>query len=279
MKELFDKVSLECSKKVTKAYSTSFSSALKMLAPHFQGPIYAIYGFVRLADEIVDSFHKYNKEELLNEFESDLANALKRKISLNPILNAFQHVVHEYGIEQELIDAFLLSMRNDLHKSTYHTQEDYDSYIYGSADVIGLMCLKVFVQGDNESYNLLKPYAMSLGSAFQKVNFLRDIKDDNEILNRSYFPNIDTNNLNFNSKQDIIKDIEQDFTNAFIGVKLLPTDARFGVYTAYLYYRRLLGKLKNTAAEDILNSRIRVSNPIKIVLLVKAFVNYKLNIL
>jgi phytoene/squalene synthetase len=270
MKKLFDNVSLECSRNVTKTYSTSFSLAVKMLANHIQDPIYAIYGFVRLADEIVDSFHNYNKAELLTEFENDLSTSLERKISLNPILNAFQQVVHDYGIEREMIDAFLASMRSDLDKTDYDTVEDYNSYIYGSADVVGLMCLKVFVQGDNDSYDALKPYAMSLGSAFQKVNFLRDIKDDSELLKRSYFPNIDTNNLNFETKQDIIKDIESDFTNAFIGVKKLPKDVRFGVYTAYVYYRNLFLKLKKTNAEDILKARIRVSDPLKVGLLAKS---------
>jgi phytoene/squalene synthetase len=279
MKKLFDNVSLECSRNVTKTYSTSFSLAVKMLANHIQDPIYAIYGFVRLADEIVDSFHNFNKAELLTEFENDLSTSLERKISLNPILNAFQQVVHDYGIEREMIDAFLASMRSDLDKTDYDTVEDYNSYIYGSADVVGLMCLKVFVQGDNDSYDALKPYAMSLGSAFQKVNFLRDIKDDSELLKRSYFPNIDTNNLNFETKQDIIKDIESDFTNAFIGVKKLPKDVRFGVYTAYFYYRNLFLKLKKTNAEDILKARIRVSDPLKVGLLAKSYINIKLNLL
>lgn len=279
MKTLFDEVSYECSKKVTRAYSTSFSLAVKMLAPSVRTPIYSIYGFVRFADEIVDTFHDYNNEELLDEFENELYKAIDRGISLNPILNSFQHVVKKYSIDKSLIDAFLKSMRTDLYKNTHDDQKSYQDYIYGSADVVGLMCLKVFVNGNHQKYDKLKYYAEKLGSAFQKVNFLRDLKDDMELLNRSYFPNLAGNQLNALTKQEIITDIENDFEQAYIGIKLLPNEAKFGVYTAYLYYNQLLLKLKKTEAFKIKETRIRVSNPIKIGLLVKSFVNYKLNLL
>jgi len=279
MKSLFDEISLGCSKNVTKKYSTSFSLAVKMLSTCVQDHIYAIYGFVRLADEIVDSFHGYNKEELLDEFEQDLKNAIERKISLNPILNSFQDTVNKFAIKQDLIDSFLESMKRDLHKTSYSNQKDYNDYIYGSADVVGLMCLKVFVDGDTDLYEGLKPFAMKLGSAFQKVNFLRDIKDDSENLNRSYFPNIESNELNLGSKNHIIEEIAEDFEQAYIGIKLLPENSRFGVYTAYVYYKQLFLKLKKTKAEDILTTRIRVSNTQKMSLLVKSFLNYKLNMI
>ena len=279
MKALFDEISIECSRNVTKTYSTSFSLAVKMLDEHVQNSIYAIYGFVRLADEIVDSFHNYDKEILLSEFEHDLKNSLERKISLNPILNSFQQVVHKYSIGQEMIDAFLSSMRSDLHKTIYNTVEDYNNYIYGSADVVGLMCLKVFVKGDQKTFNQLKPYAMSLGSAFQKVNFLRDIKDDNDLLDRSYFPNVNHEGLTSDAMKHIITDIEKDFDNALIGIKKLPNDVRFGVYTAYIYYTNLFMKLKKTTVEDLLTKRIRVSNPVKMGLLAKSFISYKFNLL
>jgi phytoene synthase len=279
MKSLFDEISEGCSKNVTKKYSTSFSLAVKMLSPSIQNHIYAIYGFVRLADEIVDSFHGFNKEELLDEFELDLRNAISRKISLNPILNSFQKTVNKFAIEQNLINSFLESMRRDLHKSNYSTVEDYNQYIYGSADVVGLMCLKVFVDGDTKQFDFLKPYAMKLGSALQKVNFLRDIKDDSENLHRSYFPNIDSNELTLESKAQIINEISQDFEQAYIGIKLLPENSKFGVYTAYTYYKRLFSKLENTKAEDILNTRIRVSNAQKMSLLAKSFLNYKFNMI
>ena len=279
MKSIFDKVSIDCSRKVTKTYSTSFSLAVKMLGTRVQDPIYAIYGFVRFADEIVDSFHGYDKETLLNEFEEALHRSLERKISLNPILNAFQHVVHEYGIEQDMIDAFLRSMRADLHKSVYTEVEDYNDYIYGSADVVGLMCLKVFVGGNIELYNALKPQAMHLGSAFQKVNFLRDFKSDKEVLNRSYFPNLISETLTADAKQEIITEIEGDFKEALKGIKGLPRDVQLGVYTAYIYYSKLFSQLHKTDAENILKTRIRVSDPAKVGLLVKSFLTYKLKLI
>lgn len=279
MKSLFDQVSFDCSRNVTKSYSTSFSSAVKMLAPSIRQDIYNIYGFVRFADEIVDSFHDYNKEELFNLFELDLEKALQNKISLNPILNSFQHTVNSYEIPKYLIDAFMKSMKLDLTKSVYHTNEEYQEYIYGSADVVGLMCLKVFVNGDENRFEELKNSAMRLGSAFQKVNFLRDLKADFEDLSRTYFPNTNLNELDEISKQAIIAEIEADFTAGFEGIQKLPLEAKFGVYTAYVYYKKLLSKLKKTPSLEIKNTRIRVPDYEKVGLLAKCYLNYRLNII
>jgi len=279
MKSIFDNVSQSCSKTVTKTYSTSFSLATKMLAPTIRQDIYNIYGFVRFADEIVDSFHDYNQKELFDEFEEHLHQAIERKISLNPILNSFQETYHKYQIDLALVNAFMKSMRTDLHKTTYLTTEEYQDYIYGSADVVGLMCLKVFVNGDEIQYNSLKKSAMSLGSAFQKVNFLRDLKSDYEELNRTYFPNTDLSQLDEVSKQAIINEIEQDFELGLQGIKELPLDAKFGVFMAYRYYSQLLKKLKKTPALQIKNARIRVPNYKKIELLTRSYVKYQLNLL
>ncbi len=277
MKQLFDEVSFEASKAVTKKYSTSFSMAVNMLAPSIRNAIHAIYGFVRFADEIVDTFHEFPKKSLIEDFEKDYYKAIEQGISLNPILNSFQHVVKQYDIEQELVDAFLKSMKMDLHKSEYNTQVDYHEYIYGSADVVGLMCLKVFVNGDNERYEALKEPAMRLGSAFQKVNFLRDLKNDVDNLDRMYFPGVNLKSLDLDSKEKIVQEIEEDFKAAYGGVIRLPKEAKFGVYTAYIYYRQLLIKLKDTPASEIINRRIRVSNPVKLGLLAKSFLSLKLN--
>ncbi|MFI0427861.1 phytoene/squalene synthase family protein [Mariniflexile sp. HMF6888] len=279
MKSLFDTVSYNCSKNITKTYSTSFSLATNLLYKSIRNDIYNIYGFVRLADEIVDSFHDYNKEVLFNRFSEDLELALKDKISLNPILNSFQYTFHKYNIDKKLVDAFMHSMRLDLHKTTYLTNEEYKNYIYGSADVVGLMCLRVFVKGDNDKYNDLKDTAMALGSAFQKVNFLRDLKADFDGLNRSYFPNVDLNNLDETSKQYIINDIVSDFEKGLSGIKKLPIEAKFGVFMAYRYYKQLLKKLKKTPALQIRNARIRVSNPKKVELLMRSYVKYQLNLM
>ncbi len=280
MKELFDNVSNKCSKIVTKSYSTSFSLAVNMLSPKIRVDIYNIYGFVRFADEIVDTFHNYNKEELMAHFERDYYIAKAQGISLNPILNSFQQTVKRYNIPDEMVQAFLKSMKADLHKTQYQTKAEYDEYIYGSADVVGLMCLKVFVDGNEEQYEQLKDAAMRLGSAFQKVNFLRDLKDDYEVLNRSYFPNVDLGQLNAISKQIIIDEIEADFDYAFTnGILKLPVEAKFGVYMAYRYYRRLLKKLKAVPSEKIMDTRIRISDPMKINLLARSYVKYKLNII
>jgi len=280
MKELFDNVSNDCSKLVTKSYSTSFSLAVNMLSPKIRADIYNIYGFVRFADEIVDTFHNYNKEELLSHFERDYHLSKAQGISLNPILNSFQQTVNRYNIPEDMVQAFLKSMKADLHKTEYQTKEEYDEYIYGSADVVGLMCLKVFVDGDENKYKELKDAAMRLGSAFQKVNFLRDLKDDFELLNRSYFPNVDLGQLNAISKQLIIDEIEADFDYAYThGILKLPVEAKFGVYMAYRYYRRLLKKLKAVPSEKIMDTRIRISDPMKINLLARSYVKYKLNII
>ena len=279
MKSIFDLVSKDCSKIVTKTYSTSFSMATKMLASSIRQDIYNIYGFVRLADEIVDSFHDYPKEELFVKFESDLETAIKNKISLNPILNAFQYTYHKCKIDRKLVDAFMDSMRLDLHKKNYETEAEYKNYIYGSADVVGLMCLKVFVSGNQEKYDGLKDFAMALGSAFQKVNFLRDLKADYDGLDRTYFPNTDLENLDEVAKQQIINDIESDFSEGLKGIKMLPLEAKFGVFMAYRYYSQLLKKLKKTPALEIKNTRIRVPNYKKIELLTRSYVTYHLNLL
>ena len=278
MKIIFDNVSKICSKEVTNAYSTSFSLATKMLAPTIRQDIYNVYGFVRFADEIVDSFHEYDKEVLFDRFQNSLQEALSEKISLNPILNSFQHTVHKYNIEQAHIDSFMSSMRLDLTKTDYATQAEYEQYIYGSADVVGLMCLKVFVKGDDVKFDELKDSAMHLGSAFQKVNFLRDLKEDFEGLSRTYFPNTNLDALDEISKAVIIKDIEEDFRKGYEGILLLPAEAKFGVFMAYRYYKRLLKKLAKTPAAAIKNTRIRVPNYEKFGLLTRSYVKYQLKL-
>tara|TARA_X000000950_G_scaffold143929_1_gene178235 strand:+ start:166 stop:1005 length:840 start_codon:yes stop_codon:yes gene_type:complete len=279
MKEIFDKVSYECSERVTKTYSTSFSMATKLLSKSIRKDIYNIYGFVRFADEIVDSFHSYNKSELFNSFCQDLDKALLNKISLNPILNSFQHTFHKYSIDRDLVYSFMKSMRMDLKKKKYSSVKEYKEYIYGSADVVGLMCLKVFVQGNEEQYEKLKKNAMKLGSAFQKVNFLRDIKADQQNLKRSYFPNTQFNKLSESEKNEIVNEIEYDFRIGLQGIKELPIVAKFGVFIAYRYYNQLLKKLKKTPAREIINQRIRVPNLKKIELLTRSYVKYQLNLL
>ena len=279
MKKIFDEVSYSCSEKVTKTYSTSFSLATRLLSENIRRDIYNIYGFVRFADEIVDSFHDYNKKELFKDFSIDLNKALKNKIHLNPILNSFQHTFHKYDIDISLVDAFMKSMKMDLSKKKYSTVKEFKEYIYGSADVVGLMCLKVFVQGNKKLYLSLKENAMSLGSAFQKVNFLRDLKADKEDLNRSYFPNTSFKNLDEKDKDFIISDIENDFSKGLEGIKNLPIEAKFGVFMAYRYYNQLLKKLKKTPATEIINRRIRVPNLKKIELLTRSYVKYQLNLL
>ena len=279
MKKLFDQVSENCSKVVTESYSTSFTLATKMLDSSIRQDIYNIYGFVRFADEIVDSFHDFDKQNLLNLFELDLKKSIKDKISLNPILNSFQKTLNKYEIDYELVDSFLKSMKLDLNKKQYLNKEEFDEYVYGSADVVGLMCLKVFVKGNQKQYNDLKPYAMSLGSAFQKVNFLRDLKADHDGLNRSYFPNLNIEEFDEESKKIILNEIDKDFSHALKGIFLLPSSARFGVYTAYKYYLKLLNKLKNTNPLKIKTTRIRVPNYQKINVLARSYIRYRLNIL
>jgi phytoene/squalene synthetase len=279
MKKLYDHISGKCSKIVTQTYSTSFSMATKMLHISIRPHIYNIYGFVRSADEIVDSFHKYPKKDLLDRFEEDLYLSLDQKISLNPILNSFQQTVNEFKIDPKLIAAFMKSMRWDLDKKVYKTEEEYKAYIYGSADVVGLMCLKVFVKGDDAQYNKLKPSAMALGSAFQKVNFLRDLKDDFQDLNRTYFPSVNFNQFDESSKSSIIAEIERDFELALTGIFKLPMEAQFGVYTAYKYYTKLLKKLKNTPSVNIQNTRIRVPNYQKMSVFASSYLKYRFNLL
>ena len=278
MKQLFDHVSYACSKIVTQSYSTSFSMATKMLDSSIRDDIYNIYGFVRFADEIVDTFHEYDKESLFESFEKDLNAALEQRISLNPILNSFQATYHKYGIPEHLVRAFMKSMRMDLTKKTYASHEEYLEYIYGSADVVGLMCLKVFVLGNEEEYEALKDSAMALGSAFQKVNFLRDLKADYEDLNRTYFPNTNLQDLDEAAKERIVQEIRADFEKGYNGIIQLPNEAKFGVLTAYNYYKKLLKKLQKTPSREIKNKRIRVPDYQKFGLLAKSYVTCKLNL-
>ncbi len=274
---LYDELTEACSKEVTLKYSTSFYKAVNLLSPTIQQDIHNIYGFVRFADEIVDTFHEHNQEELLKQFEEDFYAALKVGISLNPILNSFQKTILKYDIDISLVDAFMRSMKMDLYKTQYSTKEEYKQYIYGSADVVGLMCLKVFVEGNDQLYESLKDSAMRLGSAFQKVNFLRDIKNDLDVLNRSYFPQVDLENLDEKSKDGIIKEIQEDFHAAQIGITQLPLVAKLGVYTAYSYYFELLVKLKKTPSSRLLETRIRVNNFMKTYLFCKSYLKVKFN--
>jgi len=278
MKHLFDTVSNKASKMVTRQYSTSFSLGIRFLNKHIHKPIYGIYGFVRFADEIVDSFHDFDKETLLDEFKRDTYLSVERKISINPILNSFQEVVNKYGIEKELIDTFLKSMEMDLGKKAY-TEDDYKEYILGSAEVVGLMCLRVFTDGNKVVYDTLKPYAMALGSAFQKINFLRDLNADYIGMGRVYFPNIKVSELNNHTKKIIEADIEADFDKGLIGIKQLPKKSRLGVYVAYIYYRSLFSKIKKVEAQHILEDRIRIPNPQKLALFAGSYLRNSLNLL
>ena len=278
MKQLFDNVSAMCSKLTTKEYSTSFSLGIHFLNKKLHDPIYAIYGFVRFADEIVDSFHGYDKKRLMEQFRRDTVIALEDKISLNPILNSFQHVVHTYNIEWELIDTFLKSMEMDLDQAA-HDEKSYKEYIIGSAEVVGLMCLRVFVKGDIHIYEKQKPHAMSLGAAFQKVNFLRDAKEDFDFLGRTYFPDVNMKTFDQQIKKNIESDIEKDFQHALIGIKQLPSEARLGVYLAYIYYISLFHKIKAIPAERILKERIRIPNLNKFGLLFQCYLRNQFNIL
>ena len=276
MKKLFDDSSYGCSRLVTNKYSTSFSLGIKLFSPSIRPAIYAIYGFVRYADEIVDTFHDYDQKLLSNEFKEDYKRAIERGLSLNPILNAFQEIVHKFNLHS-YVDDFLHSMECDLYKTEYSSEQEYQEYIYGSADVVGLMCLRVFVNNDEEAFNSLKTFAMRLGSAFQKINFLRDIKEDKEELGRSYFPNLYMGEITNESKQEIIKDIEEDLRQAHKGIVQLPIESKLGVYLAYRYFANLLKKLKRVDCERILNERIRISNPMKLILLTRTYIRYKIN--
>jgi phytoene synthase len=275
MKELFDEISIKTSIITTHQYSTSFSMGIKTLHPSIRKPIYAIYGFVRLGDEIVDSFHDYDKEKLFSRFKEDVYSAIENKISLNPILNSFQHVVHRYQIDREIIEAFIYSMEQDLHKKEYLLQE-YEKYILGSAEVVGLMCLRVFCKDNDELYNKLKVSAMKLGSAYQKINFLRDIKADYFDLGRTYFPSIDLKNFNNTEKEKIMEDIESDFKQGIVGIKMLPRTSRFGVYMSYMYYYNLLNKVKRISPQVLLQKRTRISNLNKYFLFLQAWIRYNL---
>ena len=275
MKKLFDDLSFKISKQTTKQYSTSFSLGILALSSKIRNPIYAIYGYVRLADEIVDSFHGFDKEKLLSRFRDDTFLALEEKISLNPIMQAFQETVSQYEIDHELIKQFLRSMEMDLHKIDYNS-ELYKEYILGSAEVVGLMCLHIFVNGDKAEFERLKPSAMILGSAFQKVNFLRDMKDDYDVLGRTYFPNVDIKAFDNQVKAEIEKEIAHEFQLALEGIKKLPTSSRFGVYLAYRYYLSLFKKIKKTSATKMINQRIRISNSKKISLMMESYVEYKM---
>jgi len=275
MKQKFDDLSFKISKQTTQQYSTSFSLGILALSPKIRNAIYAIYGYVRLADEIVDSFHGYDKNILLNRFKMQTEEALAEGISLNPIMQAFQETVSNYQIEHRLIYQFLRSMEMDLQKIDYNS-ELYDEYILGSAEVVGLMCLHVFVNGDQVAFEKLKPFAMKLGSAFQKVNFLRDMNDDFEILGRTYFPGVNILNFNVEEKRQIEKDIEEEFRLALEGIKMLPKTSKFGVYLAYRYYISLFNKIRRTPATAILKKRIRISNGRKISVMMSSYLQYKI---
>lgn len=278
MLDLYNASCHQCSKIITNNYSTSFSLGIKLFQKDFREPIYAIYGFVRFADEIVDTFHQFDKKRLIEKFKIDTYEAIDHGISMNPILHSFQEVVNKYGVERELIEAFLYSMELDLSKKTF-TQKEYEDYIYGSAEVIGLMCLKVFVIGDSDRYLSLRDSARSLGAAFQKVNFLRDIQSDYLDRGRVYFPNVDFNTFDCNQKQLIEADIEQDFDRAMEGIVDLPKGARLGVHLAYIYYKRLLKRIKKYRASDVVEQRIRVSDFHKLLLLVYCSFKHQLRLI
>jgi 15-cis-phytoene synthase len=278
MMHLFHQVARECSRITTTTYSTSFSSAIKLLNRDLQCPIYNIYGFVRFADEIVDTFHGHNKALLLHQFKKETYEAIQRGLSLNPILHSFQATVNEFDIDHELIEAFFRSMEMDLLQKRYDEQA-YADYIYGSAEVVGLMCLYIFCEGNKPLYEKLKPYARSLGAAFQKVNFLRDVKADYELLNRTYFPGVDFANFTPCMKQKVEEDIAKDFKHAYEGILQLPWKARFGVYVAYKYYLSLFRKIKKVKPTSIMQHRIRIPQYSKAMILVRAGVKNQLKMI
>lgn len=274
MKQLFDQTTLDCSKLITERYSTSFTLGIKTLDKKFRLPIYAIYGFVRYADEIVDTFYEFDQKYLLEKFIKDTYEAIETGISLNPVLHSFQLIVNKYHIEYELINAFLHSMEMDLYKQEY-TDEKYEEYIYGSAEVVGLMCLRIFCEGNNEMFDHLKNGARSLGAAFQKVNFLRDLKSDYVDRGRVYFPGVDFTKFTKECKHQIETDIQADFDAAYVAIKQLPRSARMGVYLAYVYYLTLFNKIKETPATRIQEVRIRVPDFQKMTLLAKTYVQFR----
>jgi len=278
MKDIYTDVCYKCSKLVTNNYSTSFSLGVRLLHKDFVMPVHAIYGFVRFADEIVDTFHTHNKKELLNRFIADTHDAINNKISLNPILHSFQDTINHYNIDVELVNTFLRSMEMDLEKQEFN-QDVYEKYILGSAEVVGLMCLKIFVEGAEKKYLELKHDAMKLGSAFQKINFLRDLKADYHTLGRAYFPNFQLESFNTVTKKEIEKDIQKDFSEGLRGIKLLPRKARFGVYLAYIYYYSLFTKIINTPAEKVMNTRIRISDTKKYFLFFVSYIKHSLNLI
>ena len=277
MKPLFDKLSVEVSRKTTRSYSTSFSLGIYFLHDRLRDPIYSVYGFVRVADEIVDSFEGFDQAFLLDKFKKDTYEAIDQGISTNPVLNSFQQVVRDYEIDLELIETFLESMKMDLEKVDY-TNEKYQKYILGSAEVVGLMCLHVFTEGDKKLFEELKPYAMKLGAAFQKVNFLRDLKDDYHVLGRTYFPGVDITNFSAEAKEQIEKDIEEDFSIALQGIKMLPASSKGGVYLAYVYYQTLFKKIKKLPAQRVLSGRVRINNGHKFGLMINSLVECKMRL-
>ena len=274
MKLLFDQFSSRASKIITDAYSTSFSLGILYIDKRIRGDIYAIYGFVRTADEIVDSFDGYDKKTLLENFKIETREALDKSISVNPILNSFQNTVHNYNIQYELIELFFQSMEMDLKKINYD-MDNYEKYILGSAEVVGLMCLRVFTENNNQAYEELKPFAMKLGAAFQKVNFLRDLKDDFHLLGRTYFPNLNLMDFNPQAKKQIEQDIERDFATALPGIKKLPRSSRKGVYLAYVYYLSLFNKIKRLPVQGLLQKRVRINNGKKIGLMFNSLLQIK----
>jgi 15-cis-phytoene synthase len=276
MKSIFDTLSLEVSRRTTRYYSTSFSLGIYFLHNRLRNPIYSVYGFVRIADEIVDSFEGFDQASLLSKFENDTYEAIEQGISTNPVLNSFQQVVNDYNIDQKLISTFLQSMKMDLEKVKY-TADKYQQYILGSAEVVGLMCLHIFTEGDKKEYAELKPYAMKLGAAFQKVNFLRDLRDDYHVLGRTYFPGVDISNFSTIAKMQIEKDIEEDFRIALKGIKKLPSSSKGGVYLAYVYYYSLFKKIKRLPAQQLLSGRIRINNGRKFGLMVNSLMECKMN--
>lgn len=272
---LFDETAKDISKRISLNYSTSFSLGIKLLSKDYRWAVFSTYGFVRVADEIVDTFHGFNKERLLSDFKKQTYQAIQEGISTNPVLHSFQLAANQFGIENNLIEPFFKSMEEDLGTTT-HDVNSYEEYIYGSAEVVGLMCLKIFCNGNQSQYDELVPYARSLGAAFQKVNFLRDIKSDVEERGRVYFPDVDFRNFTDENKLEIIQDVKKDFDHAFIGIKMLPIGCRLGVYTAYIYYLKLLEKIERTTANEILQSRIRIPNSQKMVLLAKSYVQERM---
>jgi phytoene/squalene synthetase len=277
MYELFERSAWQSSKGITHLYSTSFGKGIQALDVSLRNPVYGIYGFVRFADEIVDTFYQFDQRLLMEEFIRETYLAIDRKISLNPVLHAFQSVVNEYGIEKELIDAFFTSMKMDLDQKQYEA-ENYRQYIYGSAEVVGLMCLRVFTRNSQSLYDELKPFARRLGAAFQKVNFLRDVQSDFLDRGRVYFPGVDFGSFDREMKSKIEEDIAADFEVAYVGILKLPREARAGVYLAYKYYRALFRQIQKVEPARILKERIRVGDNKKLLLMAESYFRIRLNL-